>query len=674
MLKYGMLFQRRVRLGSRLLATAAAMVGVAGVALGGVPASLERSPESIKVGGLLLGHCADVAAYCGDLDRPLDPNGVIAGRISVHFEFYLHRNGGAAKGTLVATEGGPGYPATLSRDDYLALFQPLMSDRDVLLMDNRGTGQSSVIDCHELQTGERWTEQSVAACGNSLGKRAALYGTAYAADDLAAILQALGRQRIDLYGDSYGTYFEQAFATRHGQLLRSIVLDGAYPLSGPDYAWYPTYAPAMRDKFNIACARSAPCAALPGSSLDHIRPALELLRAKPFPASGFDADGNERHFRADASQLAIVMFGGAPALTTARETDAAARAFVQGDQLPLLRLMAETAAAVDSRDPSADASQWSAGLAAAVMCQDPPQIFDMQLPPAARALDRDRVLAERRHSAPETYAPFTIDEYRGMPLDYSFLDECVGWPVPPSGHAAAQLGMNPTYPDVPALVISGELDDITTPADGAAVAAAFRHGVQVRIANGFHVNALPRARSACAANIVRRFIVGLAASDTSCASRVPPLRLVPRFAARASQLDPAKGLPGNTADTPQLKTATAVVMTVGDVLARVSGNSTGKGRGLRGGNYSVHRDARAILLKLDRVQFVEDIAVSGIVRRPLGRGGWVRASLQVWSASESPQHAIGRLRAQWNEAAAEPRTRIRGTLSSAVIVAQTGAP
>jgi pimeloyl-ACP methyl ester carboxylesterase len=667
-----MLFQRRVRLGSRLLATATAIISLAGAASAASPPA---APPAKQVGTLHLRRCADVAAYCGDLDRPLDPAGTIPGRVFVHFELYLHRNAGPAVGTLVATEGGPGYPATLSRDDYLDLFKPLMSDRDVVLMDNRGTGKSGAIDCHELQTGERWTEQSVAACGNSLGDRASLYSTAFAADDLAAILQALHVNSIDLYGDSYGTYFEQAFATRHGQLLRSIVLDGAYPLGGPDYAWYPTYAPAMRDKFNLACERSAPCSRSPGNSLTHIQPALQALRAHPFPATGYDEDGVQRHFEANASQLAIVMFGGAPALATAREMDAAARAFVQGDQSPLLRLMAETASAVDSRDPTADPTQWSAGLAAAVMCQDPPQIFDMTLALAARAADRARALAERRRDAPDTYAPFTIDEYRGMPLDYSFIDECVGWPVSPPGHPASQVGVNAVYPDVPALVISGELDDITTPADGAAVARAFRRGIQIRIANSFHVNALPRARSACAADIVRRFMATLDTGDTSCAAKVPPLRLVPQFARRADQLEPVTALPGNTADASRLKAAMAAVMTAGDVLARVHGNSSGHGRGLRGGTYALTRGAHVIRLNLNKVQFVDDIAISGTLQRAVSRGGMVQGDLQVWSVNESAApHLAGRLRVQWNEAEAESQARIRGTLSSAVIAAQTAAP
>ena len=62
---------------------------------------------------------------------------------------------------------------------------------------------------------------------------------------------------------------------------------------------------------------------------------------------------------------------------------------------------------------------------------------------------------------------------------------------------------------------------MTTPADGAAAAAAFGRGKQVLIANSFHVNALPHARSPCAAEIVRHFIATLEAGDARCAAEVP---------------------------------------------------------------------------------------------------------------------------------------------------------
>jgi pimeloyl-ACP methyl ester carboxylesterase len=627
--------------------------------------------QTLLVGSIGLRPCQDSHAYCGELERPLDPTGAVPGHIAIHFEFYPHTGPGKAVGTLVATEGGPGYPATESRDDYLALFKPLLPQHDFLMMDNRGTGQSGAVNCPALQAAEKWTVELTAACGESLGSRAPLYSTAYAADDLAAILEALHIRRIDLYGDSYGTYFEQVFAVRHPNILRSIVLDGAYPLNGADYAWYPSYAPAMRDKFDIACRRFAPCARLPGSSMAHIQPMLQELRSHPFTARAADSDGKERKFSANASQLAIVMFGSAPAFATVRELDAAARAFIEGDRIPVLRLMAETISGVDSRDPTADPTRWSAGLAAAVMCQDPPQIFDMRLAPDVRIADRDQAIIKRKGELPDTYAPFTIDEYRAMPLDYSFIDQCVEWPVAPSGHPASHVvGADPQYPDIPALVISGELDNMTTMADGAQVARAFKHGSQIRIANSFHVNALPRARSACAAQIVRRFMDILAAGDTSCAAEVPPLRLVPRFALRSAQLTPARALAGNQANAQQLRQVSAAVLCAGDVLARLGGNSTGLGAGLRGGSFRIAGDADATHVSLDQVRWTEDLSVSGKIDKPLSRSGLVRAALDLQGTDGSS----GRIVIQWREGSPQPIARIRGRIGAAAVVAEQSAP
>ncbi len=80
------------------------------------------------------------------LRQPRSPPGSHGGRFpgTSPFTSSTTRTTGPEKPleTLVATEGGPGYPATLSRDGYLALFEPLRRRHDVLLMDNRGTGQS----------------------------------------------------------------------------------------------------------------------------------------------------------------------------------------------------------------------------------------------------------------------------------------------------------------------------------------------------------------------------------------------------------------------------------------------------------------------------------------------------------------------------------------------------
>jgi len=658
----------------RLSELMTALALAAALTLGANPISAadqtHSGPATLKVGTVTLRHCVTAAPWCGTLQRPLDPSGRVPGTLGIYFEFYPHSGSGPAQGTLVATEGGPGFPATESRSGYLALFEPLRTTRDVVIMDNRGTGRSGAINCQPLQTDPAVTPENIARCGRQLGPAAPLYSAALATDDLNAILDALGAGKIDLYGDSYGTFFEQVFAVRHGDRLRSIVLDGAFPLSGEGYAWYPNYAPTMRTKFQLVCRRSEDCSRLPGSTLERIGQVLDSLRRAPFAAEAADGDGRIIKFTANASQLATVMFGSSPAYASVRELDAAARAFTAGDRPPLLRLMAESLIGTDSRDPSRLPAIYSAGLAAATNCTDAPQIFDMTLPPEKRALERDRAIAERQRTAPDSYAPFTIDEYRGMPPDYAFIDQCVLWPALPAGYPPAQtVALNAAYPDVPALVVSGDLDNMTPADDGKLVVKRFPHARELLVPNGFHVNALPHSRSACPATVVRHFIETLEPGDTRCVDSVPEVRMLPQFALHAGDLEPARALTGNAAGDDLLRIARAAVLTVGDAIARVDSNTTGSGVGLRGGTFKLAAAGPGDSLTLVDLRWTQDVAVSGTVTLP-GRVGEARSDLTL----VGPGGLTGMLAIRWQEGIARSRAQIRGRLGSSTVVAETGAP
>jgi hypothetical protein len=402
-----------------------------------------------------------------------------------------------------------------------------------------------------------------------------------------------------------------------------------------------------------------------------VAPALSLLRSKPQTAQARDADGRLQSFTADPAALATVMFAAAPALASVRELDAAARAYVGGDRVPLLRLMAETRTAVDSRDPTANPQQWSAGLAAAVMCHDPPQIDDMRLAPAERAPVHERLIAERERSHPDTYAPFSIAEYRGMPLDYAFIDLCVAWPLAPEAQAAGHVAPpGARYPSVPALIISGELDDITTVADGAAVAARFPRGRQLVIANSFHVNALPRARSACAAELVRRFLKSGDPGDTHCTSDVPPVHLVAHFARTMGELAPAQAETGNDVDTQGLQVASSVLQALADALVRADESTSGSAVGLRGGTVRViqHGDMRRV--SLYDVRWTEDVAVSGSFDLPPGRNPRILAQLKV-AGRDGLQ---GDVRVTWPTVDVGSRARLTGRLNGATLAASAPVP
>ena len=658
-----------------LLATSAFLVPNSGFAR--TRRNLPQTPDvswaspTVRIGSVELTRCRAGNAYCGTLERPLDPAGEVSGTIGIAFEFYPHRDlTQPALETIVATEGGPGYPTTGSRSSYLALFAPFRDNHDLLLMDNRGTGKSQAIDCDPLQTSAFLFLQGVALCGSDLARTSDLYGSGLAADDLAAVLDALGIRQIDLYGDSYGTFFSQTFAGRHPDRLRAVVLDSAYPVENLS-PWYPEAAPAMRHAFESVCQQSLSCRNLPGDSLKRIEALLNQLRAHPFSGQAHDGDGRAVTVVANPTSLALLVFGNSTGPVVYRELDAAARFYLeQGDSAPLLRLFAENPLVSQSGLPPYDPTAYSAGLFVAVSCSDYPQVYDMTSPPRDRISQRNASFAVEEKNAPGVYAPFTIDEFNSIPLDYSVLDTCVLWPVPSILHPPGQpVPPGAMFTAAPVLVLSGTLDSLTPARQGEEAAALFPNAQHILVANSFHVTALDE-QDDCASVIVRRFVRDLDPGDTSCAGRIAEVRTVPRFAEVAAELDPATALDGNQGTAADLRVAAAATFTAGDAIARWWMNYSGSGVGLRGGTFQYVYQDGLYQYQLTNLQWVEDVAVTGTMSWDYAKPGTVVAQLTI----NGPEGQAGALRITWNDREPHAQATITGQLGGRTIAATLYAP
>lgn len=148
--------------------------------------------------------------------------------------------------------GGPGYPSTGSLTEYYGTFGPLQRHWNLLLVDNRGTGGSGLIRCPGLDGYHTAARPPVHASD--------LFGTAYAVQDLRAVLQRLGLRRVDLYGDSYGSWFAQAFAARFPHVLRSVTLDSTYAIRHLD-PYYASTGSSRRAALDRVCERDPGCTA-----------------------------------------------------------------------------------------------------------------------------------------------------------------------------------------------------------------------------------------------------------------------------------------------------------------------------------------------------------------------------------------------------------------------------
>jgi pimeloyl-ACP methyl ester carboxylesterase len=249
-------------------AAVALLAQIAGASSGTSP------PQVLGRGKLALARCGSApTVYCGGLLVPLDYASPSGPRIRVAFRFYPARDGDA-RGTVLPIQGGPGFSSIGSSGGYADMYGPLLDHFNMLLVDDRGTGSSTPIDCPRLQnlpasaTASQF-QAAAGACGRALDRRwrypdggwvhaSDLFSSIPTAEDLAAVVRGLDLGRVDLYGDSYGTYLAQVFAGRYPSLLRSVVLDSAYQTRALD-PWYRSTVTGMPAAFDEVCQRSPAC-------------------------------------------------------------------------------------------------------------------------------------------------------------------------------------------------------------------------------------------------------------------------------------------------------------------------------------------------------------------------------------------------------------------------------
>jgi len=625
--------------------------GCAGSQFAPAPRLNPGANSELRRGSATLRRCLGGDYFCGTVRVPLDPAGQVPGKTGIAFAWLPHSDRARpSDGTIVAVEGGPGYPSIGSRSLYRALYAPLLQRRDLLLVDNRGTGRSEAIYCESLQRAPIMRLPQVTRCGEQLGRRSDLYGTAIAADDLASVLNALGIGKVDIYGDSYGSFFVQAFAGRHPRRVRTIVLDGAYQVIGGS-PWYPSTGPTIENAFDLACARSSVCARIPGSPLDRVEHLLRELRKAHGPIS--------------PSGVAFVMDAAGLDPLAYRDLDAATRAYLaEGDAVPLERLVDEVYA--QEEGAGGRARSYSQGLFVAASCSDNPQAYDMRLPASQRAAQWQRVLARKRENDPRLYAPFTLDEFLGMPIDYAYVPLCTTWPVPSRAHPPGQpVPPDTHFPSVPVLVLNGDLDTTTTPAEGAHAAELFPRATHVIVANTGHVTALGDYYG-CAASIVRRFTeTGRVASE--CAPRVPAVHLVPSFSKTLPEVTAATPLPDNDAPPRELRAAAAAVLGAADVLVRAYQFGLSSGSGVRGGSYTAAPTSSAVTATLNGIRWTNDLATSGSAHLD-GRSATASARLTLAGA------CTGAVRASWATTGSTARATLDGTIDGYRLRATIPAP
>jgi pimeloyl-ACP methyl ester carboxylesterase len=226
-----------------------------------------------------------IKARCGTMLRPEDPTDPDSSPIEVSVAVVPALTLRPEPDPFVPLAGGPGGSAIEFYAAYAHAFEYVRRHRDILLVDQRGTGKSSRMECDfddDLVEGQYSTEQVLEVtrtCLAELPHDPRFFTTSVAVGDLEAVREALGYGPLNLYGVSYGTRVAQHFARRFPGSVRTIVLDGVVaprsPL-GPEIA---TEAQKALDTIFARCAADPACHdRFPDISRDFARVKAELDR------------------------------------------------------------------------------------------------------------------------------------------------------------------------------------------------------------------------------------------------------------------------------------------------------------------------------------------------------------------------------------------------------------
>jgi len=238
---------------------------------------------------------------CGTVAVPRDHDNPAAGHFNLAVVIAKSAEQPSSPDPVVYISGGPGGPLTIYAD-YQARH-PYAPGRDLILVDQRGTGRSEPQLCPEFTA--KMFEADIAAVADMtedhLARSRAMYlacrdaatgrgvdlnhfGTTITADDFDWVRRALGVTQWNVFGESYGTTVAMTLAVRHPSTVRTLVLDSVYP---PDpVPPRMTIHEAARQSFFRACAvDAAGCAALFPNLATTYAETLDRLRAKPLPVA-----------------------------------------------------------------------------------------------------------------------------------------------------------------------------------------------------------------------------------------------------------------------------------------------------------------------------------------------------------------------------------------------------
>jgi pimeloyl-ACP methyl ester carboxylesterase len=463
---------------------------------GCAPTGTSQSPTraaSLALTDCLLsldGYSGQINARCGSLEVLENPQDAGGRKIRLNVAVVKARSSNPASDPVFLLAGGPGQAATQAYVPLINSLEKIRFKHDLVLIDQRGTGKSNPLACDAVQqddlpmgrqTSPAQAAEAYRACLGQWDADPRYYTTAFFANDLEAVRAALGYGQIDLLGISYGTRAALAYLKAYPASVRAFVVDGVVPPAWVLGQSVDADAERAIQLLFTRCQAEPGCAAAFPDLRGDLDRLLARLHARPESVTIADPTSGKDLQVEVSDQTAAEMLR---LITYSSDYSALIPVLIHTAALGDLRPLAAQYAISERHNPAI-----YGGLYYAVTCSEDAPFLPAQTP------------------ASGLYTFGAAEMLRAV---------CAVFPSSAQPQDERAFPLNNT----PGLIISGEADPVTPPANGEAAARLLPNAKHIVLKGMGHSNVI----DGCLPNLVRQlFEEGSSAKiDPACAQRVAP--------------------------------------------------------------------------------------------------------------------------------------------------------
>jgi pimeloyl-ACP methyl ester carboxylesterase len=431
---------------------------------------------------------------CGKLTVPENYSKPANKKIQINFAVLPAIDNSEQKTPFMFLAGGPGQAAVeLAAPLYKALTE-IRKSRDLILIDQRGTGKSNPLTCEEVEVSnvyelsqKDFSAKEVKQCLTQLiaadpERDFSQYNSENAIRDFDAVRAALGHQQVNIYGGSYGTRAALVYMRMFPQSLRSVVLDSVGPIEVP----IGTFGQSSARSFKLLlehCQQEAACKEAFPQLRTHFQELVEHLTAQAQQLEiAHPRLGTKTTFVVDKDKLIANLRMQLYSIEMRSLVPLVIEQAYQQNYMPFAGLVAQNDGGMGMY----------MGLTFNIVCnEDYPRISD------------------------EMWAKDADNEFGKDNSHLAWKIACPLWPK----YRPSEAFYQPVSVNIPTLIFSGNLDPVTPPSNGEYPAKSLPNSHHIIIENAAHT-----VLGTCATDIINEFLTTLSPKslDESCLDDISP--------------------------------------------------------------------------------------------------------------------------------------------------------